>query len=67
MEGRQSGKRQRSRHGKAVATGTGKCHPDSKGREWILKKKELRRKRGYMDVKEDSKFTGRKRKSKHLS
>ncbi|KAK0240032.1 S-adenosyl-L-methionine-dependent methyltransferase [Armillaria nabsnona] len=33
-----------------------------KGRDWILKKKELYRKRGKESVPRDSKFTGRKRK-----
>jgi len=65
MSGRVSGKRRKGDDGKA-STG-GKCHPDQKGKAWILKKKEIRRKRGYMDVKEDTKYTGRKRKSKALS
>ncbi|THH27254.1 hypothetical protein EUX98_g6943 [Antrodiella citrinella] len=34
-----------------------------KGKEWILKKKELYRKRGKESVPNDSKFTGRKRKA----
>lgn len=33
-----------------------------KGRSWVLKKKEQRRHRGYANVPEDSKYTGRKRK-----
>ena len=32
------------------------------GRTWIMKKKELRRKRGSLNVPRDSKYTGRKRK-----
>ena len=31
------------------------------GREWVLKKKEVRRKRGYGDVPVDTKYTARKR------
>lgn len=50
-----------------VFAGGSKGHPEQKGKAWILKKKELRRKRGYTDVKEDTKYTGRKRKSKALS
>ncbi|THH13939.1 hypothetical protein EW146_g6339 [Bondarzewia mesenterica] len=34
-----------------------------KGRDWILKKKELYRRRGKEDVPRDSKYTGRKRKT----
>lgn len=34
-----------------------------KGRSWIIKKKEQRRHRGYTNVPEDSKYTGRKRKT----
>jgi 18S rRNA (guanine1575-N7)-methyltransferase len=34
-----------------------------KGRDWILKKKELYRKRGKEGVPNDSKFTGRRRKA----
>lgn len=34
-----------------------------KGKSWILKKKEQRRHRGYTNVPDDSKYTGRKRKT----
>lgn len=34
------------------------------GRSWILRKKEQQRKRGYADIRPDSKYTGRKRKDK---
>lgn len=34
-----------------------------KGREWVLKKKEQMRHRGYAGIKPDTKYTGRKRKS----
>lgn len=34
-----------------------------KGRSWVLKKKEQRRHRGYTNVPDDSKYTGRKRKA----
>jgi len=33
-----------------------------KGRDWVLKKKELYRQRGKEDVPRDSKYTARKRK-----
>ncbi|TFY52159.1 hypothetical protein EVG20_g10682 [Dentipellis fragilis] len=36
---------------------------DPKGKDWILKKKELYRRRGKEDVPRDSKYTGRKRKA----
>ena len=36
---------------------------NNKGRSWILKKKEKRRQRGFVDVPADSKYTGRKRKA----
>jgi hypothetical protein len=39
-------------------------HPDSKGKEWILKKKEQARHRGHLNVPRDTKYTGRKRKSR---
>ena len=35
-----------------------------KGRDWILKKKALRRSRGHEDVKPDTRYTGRKRKDR---
>ncbi|KZV73423.1 williams-Beuren syndrome critical region protein 22 [Peniophora sp. CONT] len=41
----------------------GKKGKDKGGKEWILKKKELYRKRGKEDVPKDSKFTGRRRKA----
>ena len=36
----------------------------TKNRDWVLKKKELRRKRGFADVPKDTKFTARKRSKK---
>mmetsp|Transcript_13387 Transcript_13387/g.25588 ORF Transcript_13387/g.25588 Transcript_13387/m.25588 type:complete len:298 (-) Transcript_13387:83-976(-) len=66
MEGRARIKRRKGVDGREH-TGVSKRHPDQKGKQWILKKKELRRKRGYTDVKQDTKYTGRKRKSKALS
>jgi len=33
-------------------------------RSWIMRKKEQQRKRGYADIRPDSKYTGRKRKDK---
>jgi 18S rRNA (guanine1575-N7)-methyltransferase len=44
-----------------------KGHPDSKGRNWVLKKKQLRRDRGHLGVQKDTKYTARKRKSKAIS
>lgn len=35
-----------------------------KDRDWVLRKKELSRKRGKLDVPLDSKYTGRKRKDR---
>ena len=46
--------KKRSGKGDAPARKTG-------GREWVLKKKEVRRKRGYGDVPVDTKYTARKR------
>ena len=59
---RSGNKRRRGAKGKA-AVSFSKRHPQAKGRDWILKKKELRRKRGYMDVQPDTKYTGRKRRN----
>lgn len=42
----------------------GKRRTGESGKTWILKKKELYRKRGKEDVPLDSKFTGRKRKDR---
>jgi len=59
-----NGKFRRGKNGKRnSAVSFSKRHPQSKGREWIIKKKELRRKRGYLDVSDDTKYTGRKRKN----
>lgn len=41
-----------------------KGHGITKDKEWVLKKKDLYRKRGYRDIPEDSKFTARKRRPK---
>jgi 18S rRNA (guanine1575-N7)-methyltransferase len=46
------------------AAGTSARHPDAKGRSWIFKKKDNMRSKGYTNVPADSKFTGRKRKSR---
>ncbi|KAK0197004.1 S-adenosyl-L-methionine-dependent methyltransferase [Armillaria mellea] len=53
FERRRERERTRSKNGKRKPV---------KGRDWILKKKELYRKRGKESVPRDSKFTGRKRK-----
>ncbi len=53
----------RRKGGGHVGMSSSRRHPQSKGRDWILKKKELRRKRGYMDVPDDTKYTGRKRRN----
>ena len=41
---------------------TSSRHPDAKGKQWVLKRKQLYRQRGYSNVPQDSKYTGRKRK-----
>ena len=60
---RQRGNKRRRKGTAADVTITSRRHFDSKGKDWVLKKKELRRKRGYGDVPNDSKYTGRKRKT----
>jgi 18S rRNA (guanine1575-N7)-methyltransferase len=40
-----------------------KRHPEGKGKDWIVKKKEQARNRGN-DTANDSKYTGRKRKDR---
>ncbi|KAK0459832.1 williams-Beuren syndrome critical region protein 22 [Desarmillaria tabescens] len=52
---------ERRREREKTRSKSGKRKP-IKGRDWILKKKELYRKRGKESVPHDSKFTGRKRK-----
>ncbi|KAG7447968.1 S-adenosyl-L-methionine-dependent methyltransferase [Guyanagaster necrorhizus] len=52
---------ERRRERERTRSNSGKRKP-IKGRDWILKKKELYRKRGKESVPRDSKFTGRKRK-----
>ncbi|KAK0450976.1 S-adenosyl-L-methionine-dependent methyltransferase [Armillaria borealis] len=52
---------ERRRERERTRSKSGKRKP-VKGRDWILKKKELYRKRGKESVPRDSKFTGRKRK-----
>ncbi|DBA73659.1 TPA: hypothetical protein ACH3X2_009642 [Trebouxia sp. C0005] len=37
-------------------------HPEAKGKDWVYKKKNQMRKKGYTNVPSDSKYTGRKRK-----
>ena len=39
----------------------GKRHPHQKGKQWVLKKKEQMRGKG-VEVPDDSRYTGRKRK-----
>ncbi|KAK9831859.1 hypothetical protein WJX81_002749 [Elliptochloris bilobata] len=39
-------------------------HPEAKGKGWVLKKKEQARQRGYANIPADTKYTGRKRKSR---
>ncbi|QDZ23767.1 S-adenosyl-l-methionine-dependent methyltransferase [Chloropicon primus] len=60
---RTSAKGKRRKDGGHGGHGGSKRHPQAKGRDWILKKKALRRKRGYMDVQPDTKYTGRKRRN----
>ena len=45
-------------------TRKGKKGDKIKGRQWILRKKEHQRQKGYADIKPDSKYTGRKRKDR---
>jgi 18S rRNA (guanine1575-N7)-methyltransferase len=40
-----------------------KSGPQGKGRDWVFKKKDQMRKRGYDGIPSDSKYTGRKRKA----
>ena len=39
-------------------------HPDAKGKAWIFNKKDKMRKQGYTNIPHDTKYTGRKRKSR---
>lgn len=39
-------------------------HPEAKGKSWIFKKKEQMRRQGYSNIPVDTKYTGRKRKSR---
>ena len=41
-------------------------HPESKGKAWIHRKKDAMRAKGYLNVPHDSKYTGRKRKTRFL-
>jgi hypothetical protein len=62
-----SGRRKRpakagaGREGDRVFDAGGKRHPHQKGKGWVLKKKEQMRMKG-VEVPDDSKYTGRKRK-----
>lgn len=49
----------RSRGGKRQKTGHG--NKGGKGKDWILKKKDQMRKKGYTSIPVDTKYTGRKR------
>jgi len=59
VEARAKFEKRRQREGRREKGKKGKV----RGKEWILKKKELYRRRGKEDVPRDSKFTGRKRKT----
>ncbi|BDA40889.1 probable 18S rRNA (guanine-N(7))-methyltransferase [Coccomyxa sp. Obi] len=61
MAGRQQSKRRRV--GSAGA-GFSSRHPEAKGKGWILKKKEQARHKGYVGIPSDTKYTGRKRKTR---
>ena len=39
-------------------------HPDAKSKSWVVKKKEQMRVKGYKHIPVDTKYTGRKRKSR---
>ncbi|KAK9810212.1 hypothetical protein WJX72_006710 [[Myrmecia] bisecta] len=60
MAGRRSQKR---RKGNARSTASAR-HPDGKDKAWVFKKKDQMRKKGYTNIPEDSKYTGRKRKAR---
>jgi len=66
MDGRGGGgersKKMKGPHARTVYVGS-KRHPEGKGKEWIVKKKEQARNRGK-DTAHDSKYTGRKRKER---
>lgn len=54
--------KKRLREGRRLKSKKGK-KDDKGGKDWILRKKELYRKRGKEDVPKDSKYTGRRRKA----
>lgn len=58
MSGRQ--RQQRGKRSKQQGRAGGKAPTGSK--EWIVHKKDTMRKRGYADIPQDTKYTGRKRK-----
>ncbi|KAH9958277.1 S-adenosyl-L-methionine-dependent methyltransferase [Russula dissimulans] len=60
-EGKAKFERRRQRESRRERNG--KVKSIKGGREWILRKKELYRKRGKDDVPHDSKYTGRKRRA----
>ena len=49
---------------KSVCSQFSSRHPEAKGKAWILKKKEQARHKGYVGIPGDTKYTGRKRKTK---
>jgi len=55
-------KRKGDKHARTVYVGS-KSHPEGKGKAWVMKKKEQMRNRG-VEVQNDSKYTGRKRKER---
>ena len=64
--GRQKGGSGRTRHRKGSVghAALSARHPESKGKAWIHRKKTAMRAKGYLNVPHDSKYTGRKRKTR---
>jgi hypothetical protein len=55
-------KRKGDKHARTIYVGS-KSHPEGKGKAWVMKKKQQMRNRG-VQVANDSKYTGRKRKER---
>lgn len=66
VAGRRSGNHaaKRRKHEATAGASMSTRHPEARGKSWIMKKKDNMRRKGYDNVPEDSKFTGRKRKAR---
>ena len=64
VSGRRSVPKNRRKNGPKCGASLSARHPDAKGRAWIEKKKLSMRQKGYDNIAPDSKYTGRKRKSR---